>query len=181
MIRRAVIFGVVCIACMTTFGGCDREERHFRVAPPYAARSNTIVMSDNQAGRKITVPATYLPYDHDAYAISEGQRLFSWMNCVGCHANGGGGMGPPLMDDKWIYGSDPANIFATILEGRPNGMPSFRGKLNDDQVWELVAYVRSLSALTRRDAMSSRTDHMMPGPEPAMQSRLRPHKQTAPH
>ena len=65
--------------------------------------------------------------------MAEGQRLYRWYNCAGCHANGGGGMGPPLMDDKWIYGSEPENIVATILEGRPNGMPSFRGKVPDDQ------------------------------------------------
>jgi cytochrome c oxidase cbb3-type subunit 3 len=134
-------------------------------------------MSDNQAGTKIAVRSTYNPYDHNAYALSEGQRLFNWMNCSGCHANGGGGMGPALMDDKWIYGSDPANIFATIVEGRPNGMPSFRGKLTDDQVWELVAYVRSLSGLTRRDAMPSRDDHMMVKPEQQMQSKPHPHLQ----
>ena len=56
-------------------------------------------------------------------------------------------MGPPLMDDEWIYGSEPENIFATIVEGRPNGMPSFRGRIPDYQVWQLVAYVRSMSGL----------------------------------
>jgi len=69
-------------------------------------------------------------------------------------------MGPPLMDDKWIYGSAPANIFATIVEGRPNGMPAFGGKLANDQVWRLVAYVRSLSGLVHQDAASGRSDHM---------------------
>jgi cytochrome c oxidase cbb3-type subunit 3 len=59
-------------------------------------------------------------------------------------------------------------------------MPSFRGKLTDEQVWELVAYVRSLSTLTRRDAMTSRDDHMMATPEAAMQTEAKPHQQTAP-
>src|ERR1044071_3848683 len=49
----------------------------------------------------------------NAYAIAEGKRLYTQLNCVGCHANGGGGMGPPLMDDKWIYGSAPANKIGT--------------------------------------------------------------------
>ena len=70
------------------------------------------------------------PYENNAYAISEGKRC-SAVNCAGCHANGGGGMGPPLMDDKWIYGSEPENIYATIVQGRPNGMPSFGGKIRD--------------------------------------------------
>ena len=65
-------------------------------------------------------------------------------------------MGPPLMDDEWIYGSEPQNIYATIVEGRPNGMPSFRGKIPDQQVWELVAYVRSMSGLLRQDVAPPR-------------------------
>ena len=30
--------------------------------------------------------------EQNAYAIAQGKRLFSWYNCVGCHANGGGGI-----------------------------------------------------------------------------------------
>ena len=69
-------------------------------------------------------------------------------------------MGPALMDDKWIYGSDPQNIFATIVQGRPNGMPSFRGKIADFQVAELVAYVRSMSGLAGKEAAPGRNDSM---------------------
>jgi cytochrome c oxidase cbb3-type subunit 3 len=64
------------------------------------------------------------------------------------------------MDDKWIYGYEPANIFQTIVEGRPNGMPSFRNKIPDQQVWMLVAYVQSMSGNVRYDALPSRSDHM---------------------
>jgi len=68
------------------------------------------------------------------------------------------------MDDEWIYGSEPANIFATILEGRPNGMPSFRGKIADYQVWQLAAYVRSMSGLVSSLAAPGRSDHMQATP-----------------
>jgi hypothetical protein len=60
-------------------------------------------------------------------------------------------MGPPLMDDQWIYGSAPANVVATILEGRPNGMPAFRGKIPDHQAMQIAAYVRSMSGLLAKD------------------------------
>jgi cytochrome c oxidase cbb3-type subunit 3 len=99
-------------------------------------------------------------YEENAYALSEGKQLYSYFNCIGCHANGGGGMGPALMDDKWIYGSNPEQIFATIVEGRPNGMPSWRGRIPDYQVWMLAAYVRSLSGLVPKDAAPGRSDHM---------------------
>ncbi len=60
-------------------------------------------------------------------------------------------MGAALMDDKWIYGHEPHAIYATIVEGRPNGMPAFGGRIPDDQVWQLVAYVRSMSGQLRKD------------------------------
>ena len=69
-------------------------------------------------------------------------------------------MGPPLNDQEWIYGSDPENIFATIVEGRPNGMPSYRGRIGNSQLWQLAAYVRSMSGLTPRDTWPARADHM---------------------
>jgi len=92
--------------------------------------------------------------------MAEGKRLFLQMNCTGCHANGGGAIGPALMDDKWIYGSQPDQIFATIVEGRPNGMPSFHGNLPDYQIWQLAAYVRSLSGQVPKDAAPGRNDNM---------------------
>ena len=77
--------------------------------------------------------------------IEAGKQLFQAMNCTGCHSNGGGGFGPALMDKTWIYGGSVENIASTIVEGRPNGMPSFRSLLPMEQVWELAAYVKSLS------------------------------------
>jgi cytochrome c oxidase cbb3-type subunit III len=76
--------------------------------------------------------------------IEAGKQLFQAMNCTGCHACGGG-FGPALMDKTWIYGGSVENIASTIVEGRPNGMPSFRSLLPMEQVWELAAYVKSLS------------------------------------
>jgi cytochrome c oxidase cbb3-type subunit III len=107
-----------------------------------------------------SVQQSYTPYDNNAYAMNEGKRLFEWMNCMGCHAHGGGGMGPALMDDEWIYGSDPAQIYSTIAEGRPNGMPSYAGKIQPQQLWQLVAYVRSLNGLVHKDAAPGRDDHL---------------------
>jgi cytochrome c oxidase cbb3-type subunit 3 len=120
------------------------------------------------------------PYDRNAWAVSEGKRLYAWYNCVGCHANGGGGMGPPLMDDQWIYGSEPAQIHATIVEGRPNGMPSFGGKIPDQQIWQIVAYVRSLSGQLPKDVRSTRTDHMSAHPSDQARRKEQPKTSGAP-
>jgi cytochrome c oxidase cbb3-type subunit 3 len=67
-------------------------------------------------------------------------------------------MGPALTDSAWIYGSEPHNIFATIVQGRPNGMPSFGNHIPEDQVWQIVAYVRSMSGQLRTDVAPGRPD-----------------------
>lgn len=84
-------------------------------------------------------------YDGNDEMIQAGKQLYAAMNCVGCHSHGGGGMGPPLMDNRWIYGSSIEHIVSSVREGRPNGMPSFRGRIPDEQIWQIAAYVRSLS------------------------------------
>ena len=84
------------------------------------------------------------PYEDNAYAMTEGQRLYEWFNCSGCHARGGGGIGPALMDDKWKYGKTAGDIYTSIVEGRPDGMPAWGGKIPEYEVWQLVTYVQAL-------------------------------------
>jgi cytochrome c oxidase cbb3-type subunit 3 len=150
----------ILVAAALVLSSCEREERRLRELPAAASRKNTERLTTLVPGPYTTDIHVKSPYEYNAYAISEGKRLYTWYNCVGCHANGGGGMGPPLMDERWIYGSDPENIFATIVEGRPNGMPSFRGKMPEYQVWQLVAYVQSLSGNVPKDAAGGRQDNM---------------------
>jgi cytochrome c oxidase cbb3-type subunit 3 len=151
---------ILITAILFMFFACEREERGFRVNTLEADRINSKQLTTLQAGEPVGQPATVNEYEENAFALSEGKRLFSQMNCVGCHAHGGGAIGPALMDNKWIYGYQPDQIFSTIVEGRPNGMPSFRGKLPDYQIWQLAAYVRSLSGLTPKSAAPGRDDDM---------------------
>ncbi len=93
-----------------------------------------------------TSPNIRNPLQNDPDAVARGFRDFERFNCVGCHAaNGGGGMGPSLSNDKWIYKASPANIYLTIAQGRPNGMPTWGGMLPDTVIWELVSYIKSIS------------------------------------
>lgn len=108
--------------------------------------------SDLQAGSD-TVLASRNPFDGNQQALGEGERLFMSMNCAGCHgAKGGGSIGPPFRDADWIYGDDPASIFQSIQQGRPNGMPSFGTKLPHEHMWKIALYVRSLGEGARQKA-----------------------------
>lgn len=86
------------------------------------------------------------PLANDPDAAQRGMKDFDSFNCSGCHmANGGGGMGPSLSNDIWIYRSSPANIYLDIVQGRSAGMPAFGAMLPDRTVWELVAYIQNIS------------------------------------
>jgi cytochrome c oxidase cbb3-type subunit III len=147
---------------------CEREQRRFDEPTAASAPVDSVRLTPQQPGPMTPVTATKAPYSENAYALNEGKRLYSAYNCEGCHFLGGGGMGPALMDDKWIYGSDPANIFETIVEGRPNGMPSFGAKIPRYQIWQLVSYVRSMSGLAKGDIAPNRNDGMQARPAEAM-------------
>ncbi|HSS98572.1 MAG TPA: c-type cytochrome [Terriglobales bacterium] len=141
--------------------GCERERRDFVQAPSMATAAQSISVSELHPAGLSGPPPVPSIYSESAYAVNEGKRLYGWYNCGGCHFHGGGGIGPPLMDADWIYGGAPQNIFASIVEGRPNGMPSFSGKIPEFQVWEIVAYVRSMSGQLPKDVAPGRSDSMM--------------------
>jgi len=119
-------------------------------------------------------PAGHEHDEKNAVDVSQGKRLFHWFNCNGCHGAGGGNMGPALSDDEWRYGASPAQIAASIMQGRPNGMPAFAGRLTDGQLWQIVAYVRSLSGQLRSDVAPSRGDTISPGTPESQRKPERP-------
>jgi cytochrome c oxidase cbb3-type subunit 3 len=146
---------------------CQREERPLRSPWPAEDADDQITMSSNHpgpGGPEAESSSATARYEQNAYEVAEGKRLFAWFNCNGCHSNGGGGMGPALMDDKWIYGSAIENIAASIREGRPNGMPTFRGLIPEHEIWQIAAYVRSLGGFVRKDVAPSRNDSLSARP-----------------
>jgi cytochrome c oxidase cbb3-type subunit 3 len=165
VIARALLL----LVALAPLAGCEREQRHFSAEGHNATQEEAGArLSTNQPAVElqggVRAPTQNVSmYDDNAFAVSQGKRLFRWYNCAGCHANGGGGIGPPLMDREWKYGSDPASIFASIMQGRPEGMPSFGGHIPEDQAWQLVAYVRSMAGMVRQDVAPSRGDTLFPG------------------
>jgi cytochrome c oxidase cbb3-type subunit 3 len=99
-------------------------------------------------------------YEGNAQHIANGSHYFDWYNCSGCHFHGAGGIGPAFLDKKWIYGGTLTDIYHSIADGRPNGMPTWRGKIPDAQIWEIAAYVKSLSD----NAKGSPDDAKLPAP-----------------
>jgi cytochrome c oxidase cbb3-type subunit III len=87
------------------------------------------------------------PHEGNAAAIANGAKLFIAYNCIDCHgADGSGAMGPSLADGRWHFGGGVGEVFESIYQGRPEGMPAWGSLISDDQIWMLVSYVRSLNA-----------------------------------
>ena len=175
MFRQLLFCALLCLFVTS----CKREERKFS-QPPSNFKAYDVTMSDVHPGSAGVQQPVKSASDEHAYDTNEGKRLFTQYNCSGCHANGGGGMGPPLMDAQWIYGSNTENIYSTIVEGRPNGMPSFRQKIPDAQLQQIVAYVKSMSGQLRKDVEPGRTDDMNARRSEQRTERKTPQQTTAP-
>jgi cytochrome c(L) len=92
-------------------------------------------------------PEKLNPYTGNAEAIQQGRTLYLQNGCSACHgAGGGGGMGPALLDDEWKFGSDDLTLVKLIKGELPQQtMPAaFGGVLKDDEIWKIIAFVRSL-------------------------------------
>ena len=154
-VNRTTVIAASVLALTISMQGC-RDSR--AQAPTRAAQ---VVAGQDLAGRFVShtehiqpgmvKPFAGLqlknPYEGDATAVANGAKLFIAYNCIDCHgADGSGAMGPSLADNRWHFGGAPAEVFESIYQGRPEGMPAWGSLISEDQVWQLVTYVRSLSA-----------------------------------
>jgi cytochrome c oxidase cbb3-type subunit III len=157
-IRAAAAAGGVLLA----LAGCHRESRHFEAPPGRDLAPTEIAMSSLVAGQSSEAFRRQQrhEYEENAFNLSEGKRLFEWFNCTGCHSHGGGDSGPALMDDRWIYGAQIDEIYLTIAQGRPNGMPAFAGKIPPQQMWQIAGYVRAMGGHGPKAARPNRDDHI---------------------
>ncbi len=152
MMRPAIAGARRALACTLVvltlaLPGCRKDppapDEH---APSVGERALVVSAGQFQAGMPKLDVSSPNPLVSDANSRAAGRQLFVWFNCAGCHGpEGGGAIGPPLRDGDWIYGSEPANIFQSIAQGRPNGMPAYGGKIPDTEIWRLELYIRSLA------------------------------------
>ena len=161
MSLRSPAKALLLVVALLSPAACSRENREptgqSMPMPARAGGPDTIYPGGAPQPRPDARQATF---EQNANALAQGQQLYTQMNCVGCHFHGGGGMGPALMDDEWRYGGRIDQIAASIAEGRPNGMPAWKDKLTSDQIWQLAAFVRTMSGQVRKDSVSSRADEV---------------------
>ena len=140
---------LACAVVACAAAGCQTERTDFarggvvQASAPESAAPVKVAVGPVPGSPEPPFPPN--PYRIDPIAIAEGQKLFMRFNCAGCHGDhGGGGMGPSLRDEDWIYGNADAQIAASIAEGRAHGMPAWGTKIPTEQILKLQAYIASM-------------------------------------
>ena len=79
-----------------------------------------------------------------SFSAQKGAEIYE-NSCLKCHGEGArGGICPDLTDDASKYGDSDEELYKSIAEGRPGGMPGWKSSLNEVKINELIAYIRSL-------------------------------------
>src|SRR5262249_8148780 len=86
----------------------------------------------------------------NAESVEAGKKIYQ-RNCAGCHGPGGkgdgsmalsGGTPSDLTDDVWDHGSSDGDIFVVIRDGVSSDMLGYKGKLTDEQIWQVITFIR---------------------------------------
>ena len=81
-----------------------------------------------------------------------GRQRYVFM-CRECHGNTGlgdgdmahaGGAVPDFSDEVWLHGESAGEIFLVIKEGVSADMQPYANRLDDEEIWHLVNYLRTL-------------------------------------
>jgi mono/diheme cytochrome c family protein len=110
-----------------------------------AAYLQALPSTAGDAARQAEAPAS---------TMTAGRKLYE-QHCTTCHGSDGGGLAPaypPLAGNRAVTMRESANMARIILQGgfapgtagnpRPYGMPPFAHVLNDDEVAQVMTYVR---------------------------------------
>ncbi len=117
---------------------------------PFLIGATLLLLFTVSHSAQAQTPPTKNPFAGDAKAIAEGKGMFEGV-CAGyCHAtettSRPGSRCPSLFDCEWKYGGDDAAVFKTMQNGVPKTeMIGFKGRLPDDMLWKIIAYMRSAS------------------------------------
>ncbi len=145
---RRLLTALASGAALLALASCERSQVGSTVGPPTGAAPGMEAITDIPLG-DVAGAASYTrtlanPYEGNAQAVQDGKNLFVKMNCAGCHGYTlGGGMGPNLADTYWRYGGAPAQIYNSIYQGRPRGMPAWGQALSQAEIWKITAYIEA--------------------------------------
>ena len=93
------------------------------------------------------------PVEPTRESLVAGRQRYVFL-CRQCHGNRGagdgdmshaGGIPSDFTDDVWTHGASDGEIFTVIKEGVTADMQGYGNQLRDEDIWNLVNYIKSLS------------------------------------
>lgn len=129
-VKIFVLIGAVTLAARVSFGETPREPGAY---PPAQSLESPFEMSDA--------------------SVRQGRQVYV-RYCVTCHGLDGKGetdmaetlKEPPsdLTNGEWKYGGTDGELLTLIQSGTETGMPAFFEQLNEQRLWQVVHYLRTI-------------------------------------
>ena len=149
---------VLLAACATGGGPAPEEPAATAAADATTAAATAAPAAAPEAPAAADVPSAsaepeaasspVAAYLEDPAAITAGRRMFRAV-CTGyCHSTTPGVTkdAPNLFDCDWDHGNTDADLYRVINQGVPDTeMLPFEGKIPEETIWQVIAYVRSNS------------------------------------
>jgi mono/diheme cytochrome c family protein len=135
-----VICGVLLVS------GCRSVGQQPRAVVPFAVAPNVGAAQPAGLGPTVTPTNTDLwRMSRDPAIVATGRSAFNASSCRTCHAVSlTGGPGPNLVDQRWLHGGTPQEVFQTITKGvQSKGMPQWGPVLGPAMITQIVAFIFS--------------------------------------
>ena len=124
--------------------------------PAWAASAADDPAATREDARLLVSPVAYTPE-----AVAEGRKHYLRL-CQNCHGKDGRALESfdfeatdLTQPDRYRHGSTDGDLFFSTREGAGNDMPPFKDKLTDQQLWEVVWFLRSIGPESARPEASS--------------------------
>jgi mono/diheme cytochrome c family protein len=96
------------------------------------------------------------PEPYTPASVARG-KIFYLQNCQSCHDEDGRArsaavaIAADLTDpSRWKFGTSDPQLFETIKNGAADAMPPFAADLKDEQIWDIVNFIRSIGPPANR-------------------------------
>lgn len=118
-----------------------------------AARMKAIEQAQLEASVNLLSDEALWKMSRNPEFVEAGRKTFM-ANCKPCHgADLKGGIGFNLVDDEWVHGGTPMEVYHTVSYGVDGAaMQAWRSILGSKRIAEVVAFVMSHHELSAEDA-----------------------------
>lgn len=138
-----ILFGVIGFSIIYWVVIDDRRYNG-RTHPALEEKLDAVETARLESSIDVTDDSRFYQMASNESFIEAGKATFE-KHCVACHGKDmKGGIGFNLIDDEWVHGSKPSEIYVSVSEGFPEkGMQPWETLLGQKRITEVVAYILS--------------------------------------